>query len=50
MAPEEVAAAPGEVAAAPGEVRLGFARGDVVIVTGAASGIGKAAAKSAIID
>jgi NAD(P)-dependent dehydrogenase (short-subunit alcohol dehydrogenase family) len=29
---------------APDEVRLGFTRGDVVIVTGAASGIGKATA------
>ena len=34
-------------AAAPDGVRLGFARGDVVIVTGAASGIGKATAISA---
>jgi NAD(P)-dependent dehydrogenase (short-subunit alcohol dehydrogenase family) len=32
---------------APDEVRLGFTRGDVVIVTGAASGIGRATAISA---
>ena len=32
---------------APDEVRLGFAAGDVVIVTGAASGIGRATAISA---
>ena len=32
---------------APDEVRLGFTREDVVIVTGAASGIGKATAISA---
>jgi NAD(P)-dependent dehydrogenase (short-subunit alcohol dehydrogenase family) len=33
----------------PDEVRLGFTRGDVVIVTGAASGIGKATAISAAV-
>lgn len=32
---------------APDQVRLGFTRGDLVIVTGAASGIGKATALSA---
>jgi NAD(P)-dependent dehydrogenase (short-subunit alcohol dehydrogenase family) len=32
---------------APDEIRLGFTRGDMVIVTGAASGIGKATAISA---
>jgi NAD(P)-dependent dehydrogenase (short-subunit alcohol dehydrogenase family) len=32
---------------APDEIRLGFTRGDVVIVTGAASGIGRATAISA---
>src|ERR1700733_974925 len=47
MAPDEVARRPGEVATAPDEVRLGFTRGDAVIVTGAASGIGKATAISA---
>src|ERR1700728_3421064 len=44
VAPDEVAMEPDEVAMEPDEVRLGFARGDVVIVTGAASGIGKATA------
>jgi NAD(P)-dependent dehydrogenase (short-subunit alcohol dehydrogenase family) len=34
---------------APDEVRLGFTRGDVVIVTGAPSGIGKATAISAAV-
>src|SRR5580704_2763829 len=44
IGPDEVTAAPDEMAAAPDEVRLGFTRGDVVIVSGAASGIGKATA------
>jgi NAD(P)-dependent dehydrogenase (short-subunit alcohol dehydrogenase family) len=47
VAADEVAVAPDEVAVAADEVRLGFDRGDVVIVTGAASGIGKATAISA---
>src|ERR1700733_6140525 len=47
VAPDEATGAPDEVAMGPDEVRLGFPRGGGVLVTGAASGIGKATAISA---